>query len=192
MNQFREVDHMVHRIKKVRVVEDRILRVTFQSGQTVDYNVRDLCPNYSQFKKLVRNKNLFQQVRVDTGGYGISWNDEFDLAAEEIWENGKRVFEREEFDVYHKLATNLIEAREERHMTQRQLAEVCGVYQADISKIERGLANPSISTLNRLAEAMNMELNVVFVRKYSDDNFEYNTEISEYTEVDELNRTWCK
>ena len=42
------------------------------------------------------------------------------------------------------------------------------------------------------SSAMNMELNLVFVRKYSEDNFEYNTEISEYTEVDELNRTWCK
>lgn len=39
------------------------------------------------------------------------------------------------------------------------------------------------------SSAKNMELNVVFVRKYSDDNFEYNTGISEYTEVNELNRT---
>lgn len=156
---------MVHRIKKVRVFTDRRLRVTFQNGQTIEYNVRNLCPNYPQFEQLVRNENLFQQVQVDVGGYGISWNDEFDLSADEIWENGDRVYEREEFDVFHKLATNLIEAREEKHMTQKQLAEACGIYQADISKIERGLANPSISTLNRLAEAMGMELNVIFVRK---------------------------
>lgn len=58
----------------------------------------------SFFHFISRNKNLFQQVQVDTGGYGISWNDELDLSAEEIWENGKRVFEREEFDVYYKLA----------------------------------------------------------------------------------------
>lgn len=183
---------MVHRIRKVRVIEDRILRVIFQSGQAVDYNVRDLCPNYPQFKKLVRNNNLFQQVQVDTGGYGISWNDELDLSAEEIWENGKRVFEREEFDVYHKLATNLIEAREEKHMTQRQLAEACGVYQADISKIERGLANPSVSTLNKLAEAMNMELNVIFVRTRTEDDLEFNKEIPEFTEEMQEYMTYCK
>lgn len=88
---------MVHRIKKVRVFADKVLRVTFQSGQTIDYDVKNLCLNYPQFKKIVKNKNMVHQVKVDVGGYGISWNDEFDLAAEEIWENGKRVFEREEY-----------------------------------------------------------------------------------------------
>ena len=31
---------------------------------------------------------LFQQVCVDPGGYGISWNDDIDLDASELWENG--------------------------------------------------------------------------------------------------------
>lgn len=41
---------------------------------------------YSIFKRL--DKELFNKVIVDSGGYGISWNEEIDLAAEEIWENG--------------------------------------------------------------------------------------------------------
>lgn len=77
-------------------------------------------------------------------------------------------------------------------MTQRQLAEACGVYQADISKIERGLANPSVSTLNKLAEAMNMELNVIFVRKRTEDDFEFNKEIPEFTEEMQEYMTYCK
>lgn len=32
---------------------------------------------------------LFQQVKVDAGGFGISWNDEIDLASEELRINGK-------------------------------------------------------------------------------------------------------
>ena len=31
---------------------------------------------------------LFEQVAVDVGGYGVSWNDEIDLACDELWENG--------------------------------------------------------------------------------------------------------
>ena len=31
---------------------------------------------------------FFNQVKVDAGGYGISWNDEIDLAESELWLNG--------------------------------------------------------------------------------------------------------
>ena len=41
-----------------------------------------------------------------------------------------------------------------------ELASKSGVDQSDISKIERGVANPSLSTLNRLAQAMGMELQI--------------------------------
>ena len=32
---------------------------------------------------------LFEQVKVDAGGYGISWNDEIDLSCDELYHNGK-------------------------------------------------------------------------------------------------------
>ena len=34
---------------------------------------------------------LFYDVQVDTGGYGIVWNDELDLACDELFANGVRV-----------------------------------------------------------------------------------------------------
>lgn len=34
---------------------------------------------------------LFAEVEVDTGGYGIVWNDELDLSCDELYENGKTV-----------------------------------------------------------------------------------------------------
>lgn len=40
------------------------------------------------FNNLKTIKGLFQQVKVDAGGYGISWNDEIDLASEELRLNG--------------------------------------------------------------------------------------------------------
>jgi len=51
-------------------------------------------------------------------------------------------------------------ARESRKMTQRSLAELTGIDQSDISKIERGLANPSVATLEKIATALGSTLNL--------------------------------
>ena len=45
----------------------------------------------------------------------------------------------------------IIEGREERHLTQNQLADATGIHQTNISKLESGTANPSLRTLKRLA-----------------------------------------
>lgn len=57
----------------------------------------------------------------------------------------------------------IAEGREERDMTQKQLAEATGINQADISRLESGTANPSLRTLKRLAAGMGMALKVEFV-----------------------------
>lgn len=57
----------------------------------------------------------------------------------------------------------IIEGREERDLTQKQLAEATGIAQADISRLENGTANPSLRTLKRLAAGLGMTLKVEFV-----------------------------
>ena len=57
----------------------------------------------------------------------------------------------------------IIEGREENHLTQEQLADVTGIYQTNISKLESGTANPSLRTLKRLAAGMGMKLKLEFV-----------------------------
>ena len=59
----------------------------------------------------------------------------------------------------------LVAARKEKHITQKQLSELTGIDQADISKIETGNANPKLSTLQRLADAMDMVLKFELVPK---------------------------
>ncbi len=56
----------------------------------------------------------------------------------------------------------MIDARKSRGMTQKQLADATGINQADISKLERGNANPSLRTLQRLAAGMGMRLKLEF------------------------------
>ena len=59
----------------------------------------------------------------------------------------------------------IIEGRERRDLTQQQLAEITGLQQADISRLENGTGNPSLRTLKRLAAGMGMQLKLEFVPK---------------------------
>ena len=156
---------MTHRITSVRPLENYTLSVIFQNGAEKSYDMRTLYPVFPQFRAFEEVKGLFQQVTVDTGGYGISWNDELDLDAEEIWINGIDVQPKHSVDSRAALAYSLTAARNAAGLTQKQLSEATGIYQADISKIERGLANPSLSTLQRLAEGLGMELKLQFVMR---------------------------
>lgn len=56
-----------------------------------------------------------------------------------------------------------LEGRQNCNLTQEQLAQVTGIDQANISRLENGTANPSLRTLKRLAEGMGMELKLEFV-----------------------------
>ena len=58
---------------------------------------------------------------------------------------------------------SIINARKEAGLTQRELSEKTGISQGDISKLERGNANPSLRTLQRLAAGMGKVLKIEFV-----------------------------
>lgn len=59
----------------------------------------------------------------------------------------------------------IVEARTSQNLTQKELAERTGINQADISKLENGTRNPSVNLLKRLAEGMDMVLQIRFVPK---------------------------
>lgn len=63
------------------------------------------------------------------------------------------------------LANILTEARLSRSMTQKELSAKTGINQADISRLENGTRNPSLRFLRRLADGMDMELQITFVPK---------------------------
>ncbi len=56
----------------------------------------------------------------------------------------------------------IIDARLSQNLTQKELAERTGIAQTEISKLENGTRNPSIKLLQRLADGMDMVLNVTF------------------------------
>lgn len=56
----------------------------------------------------------------------------------------------------------MLDGRNEMSITQKQLSDITGIPQADISRLENGNANPSLRTLKRLAEGLGMRLKVEF------------------------------
>lgn len=52
------------------------------------------------------------------------------------------------------LATVIRQLREDRGVTQEDLAHEAGITTGTLSKIERGLANPSWTTVERIARAL--------------------------------------
>lgn len=59
----------------------------------------------------------------------------------------------------------IVEARTAQNLTQKELAKLTGINQADISKLENGTRNPSVNLLKRLADGMGMTLKIEFVPK---------------------------
>jgi DNA-binding XRE family transcriptional regulator len=62
---------------------------------------------------------------------------------------------------YYGLWAELIELRRRRAMTQAQLARASGIPQSEISRIERGGANPTLATLQALVDALSGELHEI-------------------------------
>ena len=56
------------------------------------------------------------------------------------------------------LADNVLRLRMERGWTQAELAERVGTKQANISRLENGLANPTFKFLQKLSEVFGVEL----------------------------------
>ena len=73
--------------------------------------------------------------------------------------------EQDDSESASSLARSFLMARKECNMTQEELAEITGINQADISKIETGNENQAVSTLRRLAEGMGMVLRFEFISK---------------------------
>lgn len=57
----------------------------------------------------------------------------------------------------------IILARKEKNLTQKQLSELTGITQSDLSKIENGNANPSLNTLLKLANGLGKKLQISLV-----------------------------
>jgi len=79
----------IPKIEKVVALKEHKLLLTFHGGVQKIYD----CSKIIQLDRfqLIRQEAFFKAVVVDPGGYGVSWSDEMDLSAYELWNNGVEV-----------------------------------------------------------------------------------------------------
>jgi DNA-binding XRE family transcriptional regulator len=84
-----------------------------------------------------------------------------EVEAEAHAEGPQAVAELAALRAHFAMAQEIRELRKAHHLTQKQLAAVSGVDQAEISRIERGEANATSSTLAALLAPLGARLGVV-------------------------------
>jgi hypothetical protein len=80
---------MFHKITTITSLPDLRLLAHFSDGQAKEYDLKPLLERFDAFRVLCDVPGLCEQVQVDPGGYGISWNDDLDLSSDEIFEHGR-------------------------------------------------------------------------------------------------------
>ena len=76
------------KVRFVEALEDKVLLVQFDNGETRFYDCKPLLSEDAF--ALLASDALFRAVKADRHGYGVVWSDEIDLSESELWLNGTR------------------------------------------------------------------------------------------------------
>ena len=153
---------MIRAIKLV-LKEKTTFDLYFLDGVVKRYDILKLAEKYPQINAL-KDRQLF--LKGTLAGWGtIIWNDDLDIDTETVYEFGTDVSdEYKDIDIVV-IGYKIKLRRLELFMSQEDLARKVGIDQSDLSKIEKGNANPSLKTLIRISEGLNSDLVVSFKEK---------------------------
>lgn len=87
---------------------------------------------------------------------------------EQVLNNPEVKKEYDELQPEYDLIRALVVARIEQNITQKELSDRTGITQADISRIENGTRNPSLSMVKRLAAGLGMRLKLELISSTKD------------------------
>lgn len=134
-----------------------VIKVLFSDGITKEYDVTKYAPENKEYKML-ENPNFFRKAKLWVP-YTIQFSDEVDIDANTIYEEGKIV--PSESNVFQIMVGYEIRvARLSKHLTQAELSNLTKITQCDISKIEKGLLNPSLKIIKRITDALGKEIKI--------------------------------
>lgn len=148
---------MFHKAIHLEFLDGTAMAVTFLDGAVKKYDISAMFSKYPQLEAL-KDRDLFLSGRL-MGAYGIMWTDELDLETETIYEDGETI-ETKPIHIQKASSQAVLSARAKAGLSQKELSELTGIDQSDISKIERGVANPSVATLERIAAALGGRLSI--------------------------------
>ena len=78
-------------IRTLTLLTDYVVVAHFKNGDVKRYDFRKIISEFEPLKPLAEDYDLFRQMHLSPGGYGIIWNDDLDIEAEELWHGGEDV-----------------------------------------------------------------------------------------------------
>jgi transcriptional regulator with XRE-family HTH domain len=79
---------------------------------------------------------------------------------QKLEENPEFVQAMDDLKLHFELANAVLRARLQKGWSQTELAKAVGTKQANISRIEAGLANPTLSLVQKLTKALDLEVHI--------------------------------
>ena len=143
----------------LKLLEDVTLEMTFQDGKVIRYDMSKMFDKYPQLEELRRNRKLFLSGHLDLTGFAVVWNDELDFDATSIYDDGE-VVGQIETPLSLQIGFLLAKTRDEMNITQTQLSKKTKIDQGDISRIERGIGNPTLSKIYKLFKALGKSISL--------------------------------
>lgn len=80
---------MFHKVKSVTPLPDFVLLAHFTDGSDKLYDMKQLFDSYPVYRAFETTPGLFRMACADVGGFGIVWNEDIDIDAEEVYQNGR-------------------------------------------------------------------------------------------------------
>ena len=138
---------------KLVLKEGTTFDIYFLDGVVKRYDILSLSDKYPQLNALM-DRELFLKGHL-LGWGGVIWSDELDISSETVFEDGIDV--TNEYDDVDNvvLGYKIKQKRLELNLSQEELCKIVGIDQSDLSKIEKGNANPTIKMLSRIAKGLN-------------------------------------
>lgn len=146
---------MVTAIKLV-LKEGTTFDVYFLDGSVKRFDILSLSDKFPQLLDL-KDRKLFLKGHL-MGWSAIVWNDELDVDVEDPYYDGVDV--TNEYDDIANIIVGfkIKQERLDLNLSQEDLALKIGIDQSDLSKIEKGNANPSIKMIYRIASGLNKKV----------------------------------
>ena len=147
-------------LKSIKLVlkEGTTFDLYFLDGVVKRYDILSLADKFPQLNVL-KNRELFLKGKL-LGWSGVYWDDDLDIECDTVYEEGCDV--SSEYDDIENvvLGYKIRELRRNADLSQVELATKAGIDQSDLSKIEKGIANPSVKQISRILSVLNQKLSI--------------------------------
>lgn len=152
----------MHRIYKAEITKDYVLRTTFFNGEVREIIIENDLRRNPDYKHLLKYAELANALTINKSKSEIEFTGGPRFTNDELYHDGllKEIVYIDDINI--QLAAKVQAMREAARMTQKDMEKATGIHQAEISKIERGIGNPSMFTIGKLAFAAGYRVNISF------------------------------